>query len=351
VKEKVISEINILQQMNHMNIIQLYDYKCDGDYIFLIMEYCTEDLQKWMQVYHSLEEKKEMIIQITNGISYLHGKGILHRDIKPENILIQNKVIKICDFGFSVIMKEQVQLFQTICGTPLYMSPEIMFLKPYSISSEIWSLGILFYTLIYQIHPFGELANMNDYRSKIKNPISFEPNELSDILKHMLEYQPEQRPTIQWIYVQLTNKVNELKTHEKVEVKTHEKVEVKTHEKVEVKTHEKVEVKTHENEVKTHEKCKCDYIYELEEHIFQLESIIKEKEQSCCSCFSDNEPSVTGRGKTNSYSYDLHVDPNYFTPPSLSTPINIPKKSNSLSSSKSSSSSFGFFQFFKSFSK
>ena len=56
--------------------------------------------------------------------------------------------VKICDFGFSIIIKENLQLLNTICGTPLFMSPELLYNKPYTIKSEIWSLGIIFYYIL-----------------------------------------------------------------------------------------------------------------------------------------------------------------------------------------------------------
>ena len=104
VKNKVISEINILQQMNHKNIIKLYDYKCEGEYIYLIMEYCDEDLDQWMDQDHTLNEKIDIITQITNGFVYLHDKNVVHRDIKPANILLKDNIIKICDFGSAKVL-------------------------------------------------------------------------------------------------------------------------------------------------------------------------------------------------------------------------------------------------------
>jgi serine/threonine protein kinase len=168
-KNKVISEISILQKLNHEHIIQLYDYKFEGEYIYLITEYCNQlDLEKWMKQQHSLEEHKEIMIQIIKGFQYLHHHNILHRDIKPQNILLHNGVIKICDFGFSIIIKDHLQMCQTICGTPLFMSPEILSMNPYSVASEIWSLGIIFYMMLFSSHPFGILYTIDQYRTKVQ---------------------------------------------------------------------------------------------------------------------------------------------------------------------------------------
>jgi len=210
VKDKVISEINILQKLNHHNIIKLYEYKFDGKYIILITEYCKDkDLSIWMNQPHTKEEITSIITQIICGITYLHNNNILHRDIKPENILLHDNIIKICDFGFSITIKDNLQMCNTICGTPLFMSPEILSLHPYTIKSEIWSLGILFYMILYHIHPFGTLQNIEDYRLKIKNNIDYpsinDMNHIISLIKKMLTYNPSDRPDIIKISTILVN--------------------------------------------------------------------------------------------------------------------------------------------------
>jgi serine/threonine protein kinase len=207
IKDRIVTEINILQRINHKNIIKLYDYKFDGDYILLIMEYCNGgDLKSWVLNKPNEDCILSVINQISSGIYYLHTNNIIHRDIKPENIIFHNEDIKICDFGFSKTIKDSKELFDTMCGTPLYMSPEILFLQKYNISSEIWSLGILFYTILYNKHPFGDLENIEEYRSKIKNKISIKFDKekykniyivkLIEIIRDMLNYDMNSRPSI-----------------------------------------------------------------------------------------------------------------------------------------------------------
>lgn len=210
VKDRIVTEINILQKVNHKNIIKLYDYKFDGEYVILIMEYCNgKNLKYWIDNKDKTKTTFCTFIQnILEGMYYLHSNGIMHRDIKPENILIHNGEIKLCDFGFSVIIKDQLQLFNTMCGTPLYMSPEILFLNKYNSSSEIWSLGILFYNILFNKHPFGSLQSIEHYRTKIKEKFIIEFNEedleykdefilkLLEIIKDMLNYSNDKRPLI-----------------------------------------------------------------------------------------------------------------------------------------------------------
>lgn len=321
IKDKVIQEIHILQRLNHPNVMKLYEYKFDGEYLVLITEYCKDrDLEHWLKQEHTHLETMDVLLQIASGMEYLHSQSIVHRDIKPANILVHGGVIKICDFGFATIVKEQQDLFRTICGTPLYMSPELLFSKPYTVKSDIWALGILFYTLLYRCHPFGKLINLEDYRSKILTDIVF-PVDILSIIKHMLCVVPEKRPSIGEIIRSLEGR--ELEKEEK----------------------------EFEFEIEMETTIEKNRITELEEHIFHLETQLKEKdkEKSSYLCCLDGE-SKSGRGRNY---MDLEkMDPDYFTPPKG---ILIPKKRPSSASSTSSgsiTSSFGtFFNFLtKSFS-
>jgi serine/threonine protein kinase len=382
VKDKVISEINILQKMNHENIMKLYDYKFDGDYIILITEFCKDgDLGGWMKTHHTKEETEDIIKQITKGVKYLHNNNILHRDIKPENILLHNGIVKICDFGFSIIIKENLQMFSTICGTPLFMSPELLFLKPYTIKSEIWSLGILFFMIIYHIHPFGKLLSLDDYRLKIKNDILYlsidNMNHIVELIKKMLKYKECDRPDID-IVSNILNNIELTETYSeenKILSKPSSIKETNIFEMSPVKSPKPSSIKEtnifemspvigsmplslKENNIfemspvigsmpsSFDERKK---IFELEEHIFKLESIIKEKESkktssSCCFSLDDNElsddePYISGRGRTNK-GYEnnyMNIKTEYFTPPpdtienlQHNKPINIPKQSSSM---------------------
>jgi serine/threonine protein kinase len=357
VKDKVITEIHILQKMDHPHIMKLYEYKFDGDYLLLITEYCKDhDLDQWLQKPHTHEELLDSMRQIALGMEYLHTNNILHRDIKPQNILLHQGVIKICDFGFSTMIKEQHQMFNTVCGTPLYMSPELLLLKPYTIKSDIWSIGILFYTMLYKSHPFGKLHTLDEYRFKIKNVIAFLPiadyEYLVELIQLMLMYTPEERPDMSMIvrslklkYVDKTNVFDTIALEEKIQEPA----------------------KDHVQRIMEPMEDRDQRIMELEEQVFKLESMIKEKEMSrsyiCCFDSEDRESDVTGRGRTNKgYEHEyINIDTDYFTPPdTISKAIAIPRKKNlsdSSSSDKSKgsslSSSFGtFFNFLtKSFSK
>lgn len=105
---------------------------------------------------------KSIFFQIIEGISYLHSKNIFHRDIKLENIIIKSKSsIKIIDFGFGTCCPKN-KLLNFFCGTPSYMPPEIILKKDYlGEYADIWSIGILLYTILCGFFPFRGKINIS----------------------------------------------------------------------------------------------------------------------------------------------------------------------------------------------
>jgi serine/threonine-protein kinase ULK/ATG1 len=159
---------------NNDNIIKLYDvlYSDKKDYLYMILEYCDcGDLYNFIKNNKLTEEQiKYYMNQLKNGLQYLRDNNIIHRDIKPKNILLtnNNKILKICDFGFAKSIIDDVSLMETLCGSPLYMAPEIINNKKYNIKSDLWSVGIILYEIIYNKHPLGEPVNILDLMEKIK---------------------------------------------------------------------------------------------------------------------------------------------------------------------------------------
>lgn len=80
--------------------------------------------------------------------------GIIHRDLKPANILVHEGVFKICDFGFAKFFTDTTRMARTCVGTPIYMSPQVLHQKSYTNKTDIWSLGVLFYELLFAKLPY-----------------------------------------------------------------------------------------------------------------------------------------------------------------------------------------------------
>ena len=152
------NELQLVRKLNHINIIKIHDIIHDTVYnhIYLILDYYKNgDLSNFLKG-KSLKEKfaRKYSIQLKNGIQYLINNNILHRDLKPQNILISDTyIIKITDFGFARYFTKDTMI-ETICGSPLYMAPEIMSKNCYTIKSDLWSIGIIIYEMLYGTVPF-----------------------------------------------------------------------------------------------------------------------------------------------------------------------------------------------------
>lgn len=138
-------------------------------------------------------------IQMIKGIKALHDKRILHRDLKSANIFTYSDgTVKIGDLNVSKIMKEQLSYTQT--GTPYYASPEVWRDKPYDFKSDIWSLGVIIYEVAMLVVPFKAETIEELYKKVCRGiyhpiPSTVFSKELSDLLKSMLNVDPQKRPT------------------------------------------------------------------------------------------------------------------------------------------------------------
>ena len=127
------TEIEILKQVDHPNIVKLIDVFEDEKHWCLVMELMQggELFDEILDKEHFSEiEAREATKSIIDAIGYCHEKGICHRDIKPENLLLLSKELgitslKIADFGLARLMEENT-LASTTCGTPGYVAPEVL---------------------------------------------------------------------------------------------------------------------------------------------------------------------------------------------------------------------------------
>jgi serine/threonine protein kinase len=99
----------------------------------------------------------------------LHNKNIIHRDIKAENVVVHDKVVKICDFGWA---SEGEYSRKSLCGTPAYISPEVVQNKLYDKKIDIWSTGVLTFELIFGRIPF-DIRAQEDLRKIVEEELKF----------------------------------------------------------------------------------------------------------------------------------------------------------------------------------
>lgn len=189
VKKLIDREIDLLKNISHNNIISIYDViLCEkNNIIILILEYCHKgDLTHFLKG-RSLSEKEGIyyIYQIIKGLKYLNDNNIIHRDLKPQNILIdKNNRIKICDFGFSRKFDDS-ELLKTLCGSPLYMAPEIIKYKSYNNKSDIWSFGIIIYEILTGQMPY-KANTVYELFKQINNISIIYPYSLSNEIVNLL---------------------------------------------------------------------------------------------------------------------------------------------------------------------
>ncbi|XP_068117474.1 myosin light chain kinase 3 isoform X2 [Hyperolius riggenbachi] len=159
-RDEVKNEINVMNQLNHVNLIQLYDaFECKND-LTLIMEYLDggELFDRITDENYHLTELDAIMFckQICEGIYYLHQQYILHLDLKPENILCVSRTgnqIKIIDFGLARRYKPREKL-KVNFGTPEFLAPEVVNYDFVSFPTDMWSIGVITYMLVSGLSPF-----------------------------------------------------------------------------------------------------------------------------------------------------------------------------------------------------
>jgi serine/threonine protein kinase len=169
-------EIKIHSSICHPKIVQSYFMIEDTSNYYIFMEYCESgNLYDYLLASPTKKLEENVVInyshQILTGLTYLHSQYILHRDIKPENIYLQNGLIRIGDFGFAAKLPTASTKLFLMCGSPIYIAPEILANRGYSFPIDIWSFGITIFFLLTGTYPFipeKSVDSMRDLIAKIQ---------------------------------------------------------------------------------------------------------------------------------------------------------------------------------------
>jgi hypothetical protein len=218
-KDTVNNEIALLKQIDNINIVKLYEVIDSPTYLYLVMEYIDgvsllDTIKRDENHYFEEQKALKLFLQIIKAILYCQKKNICHRDIKLENILItKDETIKIIDFGFAV--KTDKETYQNLlCGSPSYMAPEIVKKEKYIAQfSDIWSLGVLLYSMLYGRFPFKGKTQEELFQkineAKVEFPEDIEVNDkIKILLKKIFVVFPTQRPSLQEILNEILLLIN-----------------------------------------------------------------------------------------------------------------------------------------------
>ncbi|XP_071942026.1 serine/threonine-protein kinase 33-like [Antedon mediterranea] len=179
-------EVGIMKIVKHQYIVHLKEVYETSKKMYLVMEFCGEgDLQRMLDNSKTFSETDTQTIvkRLSSAVAYLHKNDIVHRDIKLENILLskdhdnpEDKLnIKLSDFGLSIV-KGGVgsdAMMQTMCGTPIYMAPEVINNQGYSQQCDVWSIGVIAYLLISGAPPFNGRDEESLYTAIRKGEVEF----------------------------------------------------------------------------------------------------------------------------------------------------------------------------------
>lgn len=208
-EKKISKEINILKDLDHPNIMKVFEFFCNKNAIFIINELCTggELFDKIVEVKHFSENvAADIMRQLFSAVGFCHEQGVIHRDLKPENILIETQQeklkeffhIKIIDFGTCEILQRNKMLKEQI-GTSFYIAPEVL-KNSYNEKCDLWSCGVILYILLCGAPPFYGTCEDEIFQKIVTGNYSFKHSiwkkispEAKDLITKLLDLNPEIR--------------------------------------------------------------------------------------------------------------------------------------------------------------
>ncbi|KAL0838755.1 hypothetical protein ABMA28_016807 [Loxostege sticticalis] len=214
--EILVKEIKILRELtalHHTNLVAMHDCMDSPAYVYVVMEYCNGgDLADYLQTNRLLSEGtiRLFLRQLAEAMRAIHAKGIVHRDLKPQNILLTHNVapprtphpaeitLKIADFGFARFLEEG-NMAVTLCGSPMYMAPEVIMSLKYDAKADLWSLGTIVYQCLTGKAPF-QATTPHELKAFYENSVDLQPKmpagtsgELCNLLIGLLRRSPRER--------------------------------------------------------------------------------------------------------------------------------------------------------------
>jgi len=206
-KESLKLEVEVLRRTRDGNILKFIDMSSTKDTVHIVLEYCAGgDLSQFIKRRGRIDEKsaRRFMLQLASGLLAMRRAQLIHRDLKPQNLLLTaddlNAELKIADFGFARYVRDSEGMADTVCGSPLYMAPEILNYQKYDAKADLWSTGAILFEMIVGQVPFtGQnqvqlLRNIETTEFKIPGHIAKELSpECIDLLRGLLRRDADKR--------------------------------------------------------------------------------------------------------------------------------------------------------------
>jgi hypothetical protein len=205
VRVKLFEELKIHCSLKHANVIELLEYREYPTQLLFALDFAQGgDLLSYLRDHGALGEDltRTMYAQLVNGLKFLHNVHfVVHRDVKPENLLFaENNVLKLADFGVAAYDRPRDRPFTELCGTPSYMSPELISGRSYTGRPvDIWASGVVLFAMLRGTLPFKG-SDLVTLRTVICGPLNFSGSgltaEVQDLLGGVLQQDPRRRWSI-----------------------------------------------------------------------------------------------------------------------------------------------------------
>ncbi|KAF8122144.1 kinase-like domain-containing protein [Boletus edulis] len=206
-KTKLYAEIKIHRSLAHPNIVRFYECFEDDDNVYMTLELCHNgslmDMLRRRRRFTE-PEARFFLVQIIGACNYMHTHQVIHRDLKLGNLFLDSNMnIKVGDFGLAALIENPGERKKTICGTPNYIAPEVLFdtANGHSFEVDTWSIGVILYTLLIGRPPF-QTKDVKDIYTRIRdNVYEFPPErrispDARECITSTLTPDPNQRPTL-----------------------------------------------------------------------------------------------------------------------------------------------------------
>ncbi|KAI8336584.1 kinase-like domain-containing protein [Chlamydoabsidia padenii] len=203
------SELDILTKAHHPHVVSMHALYESVDAVYIVTDLASggELFQQLLDKgFYNERDAANLILQMLEGVKYLHDHDIVHRDIKPENLLFATKEpdarLMITDFGLSKIMKNHNDILTTACGTPGYVAPEVLLQKGHGKPVDLWSVGVITFVLLCGYTPFYGEDQTELFENIMSGKYEFDEEYWSDIsdsakdmVDRLLAFKPEKRIT------------------------------------------------------------------------------------------------------------------------------------------------------------